>query len=91
MQPQGDMVGVISPDELYTLDAFKRRVGITESTLRSARRAGLKVSYVHKRAYVYGGDWIEYVRQSQRFAGHASTGDSSEPTASLAVPEGQNV
>jgi len=53
--------GVIKPDELYTLKAFARRLGIKASTLRSARRAGLKVYYVHKHAYVHGKDWIDYV------------------------------
>jgi len=57
--------GVINPETLYTLEAFKRRLGIREATLRSARRAGLRVYYVHKHAYVYGRDWIEYVQQSQ--------------------------
>jgi hypothetical protein len=57
--------GVINPDELYTLKAFTRRLGIREATLRSARRAGLRVYYVHKHAYVYGRDWIDYVLNSQ--------------------------
>lgn len=57
--------GVINPDELYTLKAFTRRLGIHEATLRSARRGGLRVYYVHKHAYVYGRDWIEYVLSSQ--------------------------
>ena len=57
--------GVINPDELYTLKAFTRRLGIREATLRSARRAGLRVYYVHKHAYIYGRDWIDYVLSSQ--------------------------
>ncbi len=57
--------GVISPNELYTLKAFTRKLGIREATLRSARRAGLRVYYVHKHAYIYGRDWIEYVLNSQ--------------------------
>ena len=57
--------GVIKPDELYTLQAFTRRLGIQAATLRSARRAGLRVFYVHKHAYVYGRDWIEYVLNSK--------------------------
>lgn len=56
--------GVIRPDELYTLNELKHRLGITSSTLRSARRGGLRVYYRHKQAYVYGRDWIEYVLQS---------------------------
>jgi hypothetical protein len=57
--------GVINPDELYTLQAFTRRLGVQASTLRAARRAGLRVYYVHKHAYVHGRDWIEYVLSSQ--------------------------
>lgn len=57
-------IGVISPEELYTLKAFKHRLGIREATLRAARRSGLKVHYAHKQAYVYGRDWIEYVLNS---------------------------
>jgi hypothetical protein len=55
-------VGVINPDELYTLQAFTRRLGVRAATLRTARRAGLRVYYVHKHGYVYGRDWIDYVR-----------------------------
>lgn len=61
MPASDDAIGVISPDELYTLKAFTRRLGIKAATLRSARRAGLRVFYVHKQAYVYGRDWIDYV------------------------------
>ena len=53
--------GVINPDELYTLSAFTRRLGIRQATVRAARRAGLRVYYVHKHAYIHGRDWIEYV------------------------------
>lgn len=58
--------GVINPDELYTLRAFTRRLGIRDATLRSARRAGLRVYYVHKHAYIHGRDWIDYVLKSQK-------------------------
>lgn len=61
MPTSDDALGVIAPDELYTLNAFARRLGIKAATLRSARRAGLKVYYVHKHAYVLGRDWIDYV------------------------------
>lgn len=57
--------GVINPDELYTLKAFTRRLGVRASTLRAARRNGLQVYYVHKHAYVYGRDWIAYVLKHQ--------------------------
>src|ERR1700687_1838702 len=53
--------GVIRLDELYALTEFKRRLGFTSATLRSARRGGLRVYYKHKHGYVYGRDWIDYV------------------------------
>jgi hypothetical protein len=61
MPTTDEAIGIIKPDELYTLKAFARRLGIGAATLRSARRAGLKVYYVHKHAYVFGRDWIDYV------------------------------
>ncbi len=67
--------GVIKPDELYTLKAFARRLGIKAATLRSARRAGLKVYYVHKHAYVHGRDWIDYVLGT---ADQTATGATSQ-------------
>ncbi len=66
--------GVINPDELYTLRAFKQRLGISDATLRAARRAGLKVCYLHKQGFVHGRDWIEYVL-------NASRPSSVEPTS----------
>lgn len=60
--------GVINPDELYTLRAFKKRLGISDATLRSARRAGLQVRYLHKQGFIHGKDWIEYVLNSEERA-----------------------
>lgn len=71
-------VGVINPDELYTLKTFTQRLGIRASTLRSARRAGLRVYYVHKHAYIHGRDWIEYVLK------HQEALHPSQPTADTA-------
>jgi hypothetical protein len=53
--------GVVRPEELYTLEALKRRLGIRDATLRAARRAGLPVYYRHGRGFVHGRDWIAYV------------------------------
>jgi hypothetical protein len=64
MPAKDDVPGVINPGELYTLKAFTRRLGISAATVRAARRAGLRVYYVHKLAYVHGRDWIDYVLAS---------------------------
>ena len=64
MQPFEESVGVVDPHLLYTLDALKRRIGVKDSTLRAARRAGLQVYYVHGRGYVLGREWIRYIRSA---------------------------
>lgn len=56
----------IRPDELYALEAFIPAVGQGVASIREARRRGLKVQYVHGRAYVLGRDWIEYVEAEGR-------------------------
>jgi hypothetical protein len=61
MNKQESMIGVVRPEELYTLEALKGRVGIRDSTLRAARRAGLKVYYRHGRGFILGRDWISHV------------------------------
>lgn len=61
--------GVIRPDELYDIETLMKRVRLGPSAIREARRAGLKVHYVHRRAYVLGGDWIEYVLSSPQKPG----------------------
>jgi hypothetical protein len=68
-------IGVINPDELYTLRAFKSRLGVSDATLRSARRHGLQVRYLHKQGYVYGRDWIQYVLNSDSRSVHRPTSD----------------
>ena len=67
------LTGIIAPDELYTLSAFTRRLGIRQATVRAARRAGLRVYYVHKHAYIHGRDWIDYVVSSPERRLEAST------------------
>lgn len=57
-----DRLGVIEPDHLYTLQAFTQRLGIQAATVRAARRSGLRVYYAHRLAYIYGKDWIDYIR-----------------------------
>lgn len=67
--------GVIDPAHLYTITAFKRRLAIKDSTLRAARRAGLRVLYVHRQAYILGSDWISYVLCSGKLSPERPTSD----------------
>ena len=61
MKTQSGPWGTVSADELYTLEALRRRLGIRDAALRAARRAGLPVYYKHGRGFVHGRDWINYV------------------------------
>ena len=71
-----DAFGVIEPQQLYTYDAITNRLGITRKTIRAAIRKGLKVSRVHKRAYILGQDWIDYVISNGSDAASTSAGGS---------------
>ena len=62
--PDNMATGMIRPDELYTLSAFKKQLGISDATVRSARRAGLRVRYRHRQGFIYGKDWIDYLLSS---------------------------
>ena len=53
--------GVVEPQHLYTYDAITKRLGITRKTIRAAIRNGLKVSRAHRKAYILGQDWIDYI------------------------------
>jgi hypothetical protein len=55
------LIEPIRPDELYPRPLFLQKLAITEATLRSARRRGLRTYRVHGRSYVLGKDWIDYV------------------------------
>jgi len=54
-------VGFISVFELYTLDELKMRMGWTTSSLRSARRNGLRLLGFGKRRYARGRDVIRFL------------------------------
>jgi hypothetical protein len=68
--------GIVTPDELYSLTALKRRLSITDSTLRSARRSGLRVYYAHKQGFVLGKHWIEHVLNSGVCSNDRPTSDT---------------
>ncbi len=54
--------GVIEPDAIYTKDEFLRRTGLKDESYLQAVRHGLRVTHKHKRAFVLGRDWIDYLR-----------------------------
>jgi hypothetical protein len=53
--------GVIEAAAVYTLSEFAARMNMTRSAMREARRLGLKVRRIGKRAFVLGRDAIEFI------------------------------
>jgi hypothetical protein len=58
--------GVVSTTAVYSLDALKDRLGISDAWLRTARRRGLPVRYAGKRGFVAGSDFAKYLEQQER-------------------------
>lgn len=85
MSAKSETAGVVQSDAMYTLTAFKRQLGLTESALRAARRGGLRVRYVHKRGWIYGRDWIDYIlgREIQSWAAGGAVVDGLEANVAL--------
>lgn len=54
-----DLAG-IDPALQYPLERFEQIAGLGRAALREARRKGLKVTYIHGRAFVRGSDWMDY-------------------------------
>jgi hypothetical protein len=51
----------IHPDVAYPLPAFKVATGLGDKALRQARRAGLRILYLHGRGFVRGSDFLSYL------------------------------
>jgi hypothetical protein len=52
----------ILADAVYPLAAFKAATKLDDWAMREARKAGLKVRRVGRRAYIVGADWIEFLK-----------------------------
>jgi len=53
--------GVVEPQAIYTKEELLQRVGLRDDGYRAARRNGLRVVEKHRRVFILGSDWIEYV------------------------------
>ena len=53
--------GVVSTTAIYSLDALKDRLEISDTWLRTARRRGLRVRYAGKRGFVAGSEFLRYI------------------------------
>lgn len=53
--------GVIRADEVFTVDAFRARLGCKASTVAEMRRRGLVVRQDGGRLKIHGRDYLDYV------------------------------
>lgn len=60
MANRSEDLAAIDPALQYPLELFEQIAGLGRAALREARRKGLRVRYVHGRAFVLGRDWLEY-------------------------------
>jgi hypothetical protein len=64
MQTASERPGLITADSLYTLEELGARLRLGKAALRQARRKGLKIRRIGRRAYVLGRDVIEWFDKS---------------------------
>ncbi len=57
--------GVIEPQAVYTREEFIARMGLRDESYRQAVRNGLKVTRKHKRVFIVGRDWIDYLTSDE--------------------------
>ena len=63
---RSNVCGVISVWEVYTLEEAKHRLRWSDSSLRTARRSGLKLLKCGKRKYVTGREIRRYLESLAR-------------------------
>ena len=61
---QISLKGVINPDCVYTLDAFKELTGLGDAALRKMRQNGLQMFKTSKRKYIRGSQFIAFLESS---------------------------
>ena len=56
--------GQIGASDLYTIEEFKRRLGLSSLAMWKARRRGLKVYKISRQQFVLGKDYIAFVEST---------------------------
>lgn len=56
-----DTLGPIEANVAYPLETFKRKSGLRDWALKTARRNGLRVRTCGNRRYIIGADWLAYL------------------------------
>lgn len=54
--------GIVTAGCVLTLEEFRRRMRMTQSALKAARRHGLPLKKIGKRLFIMGEDFVEYAR-----------------------------
>lgn len=62
--PRPDAPGLVTADALYTLAEIQDRLKLGQHAMRQARRAGLRVRRIGRRAYVLGRDLMAFVESA---------------------------
>lgn len=71
MTTKVEPLGVINSYELYTIQQFKKQLGISNTAFRTMRQEGLKVIRLGKRAYLSGRlamEFLEGLAKEERVA-----------------------
>ena len=64
-QNRNERLQPIHSQTLYPLSVFGQYAGLSTAAIRTARRGGLRVLRMGRRAYVLGSDFIEYALKAQ--------------------------
>ncbi len=76
---------VIHLNGIYPLEDFKKISGLGDFALRTARQNGLNVLRANGKAYVYGGDFLAYLKVIGGENVIGTDGASADDGASLRV------
>jgi len=58
----------VRADSLYPSEVLMQHAGLGRTSLREARRNGLRCYYLSGRLFVFGEDWMAYVREHGKSA-----------------------
>ena len=58
--------GQIGASDLYTIEEFKRRLGLSSWAMWKAQRSGLKVYKISRHRFILGKDYIAFVENTGR-------------------------
>jgi hypothetical protein len=63
---QPELPGHVNADALYTLAEIQQRLKLGQHAMRQARRAGLRVRRVGRRAFVLGKDVMKLIESAAK-------------------------